>query len=805
MNPHRIRMAGFTLLPVILTMSLIAAIAFLLNRDNGMNAGMVSSQMDADRARYAAEAGLQAVNARIQSLSCAGGFPVAGSPVTNSNLGGASYSAYATSASGNITSLVSTGTYNGTVVTLTRNNVYVYQSAPKTYTLQPNPVTGIDSFITRNSSNSNGIDSALSIRPLMDYPLLKFDFSMFPAGSLPVTATMSLYASSVPGGTNAVAMHRLTTSWVEGNGATGVNWTTRDGTLAWTSPGGDYHPVAVAAVPNTVNNAWNNFDATNLIAAWMLGRYPNLGVILVSDPLAGNFRYDSSDKGITATRPKISFNYLLPCGTTGPSDAGNTSVTLNPVADSFNDGGAVQANNGAATTLKTSYTPTQEKRILIQFDTSSIPVGYTIQSAVLRLFVDTTPGSTANPKSIWANALSEPWVEGTGNNTNKNCPSAPTTGTSWNYRTGCTNWSFIHPPNTAQAWTAMASMPTARSGHVVVAANNKIYAIGGSNSGGYLNVVEEYDPATNTWATRAPMPTARSGAAAAEVNGMIYVIGGTNGSSLAVNEVYDPATNTWTTKTAMSQSRRFMAAAVVNNKIYVFGGTVSGTALKTSVEYDPATDTWQSRSAMSTARMRFAAGTLNNNVHAIGGLSGGTSLTQSEAYDPGTDNWSNKAVLSAGTDSMASAVLGNRMFLISGNQGAALTNAVWMYDLWSDTFVARANYPASLSQTAATPLNGKIYNMGGGNGASFVNNHYQYDPGFPVPLATAVEESSGISPLPTNFNNGWIVFDLRSLVQEWVDGVRPNYGVVIYTDVADQFSINSRERGVKIPELVVTY
>ena len=52
-------------------------------------------------------------------------------------------------------------------------------------------------------------------------------------------------------------------------------------------------------------------------------------------------------------------------------------------------------------------------------------------------------------------------------------------------------------------------MPTARSGFGVTVVNGKIYAIGGSNSGGYLRIVEEYNPATNTWTTKAIMPTAR--------------------------------------------------------------------------------------------------------------------------------------------------------------------------------------------------------------------------------------------------------------------------------------------------------
>ena len=189
------RETGFTLLPVMLVMSLIAAIAFLLNRDNGMNTAMISAQMDADRARLAAEAGLQAANARVQSTGCTGGFPVIGTPVINNNFGGASYSAYATSASGNTTSLVSTGSFNGTSTTLTRNNVYVYQTAPVTYTLQPGATTGLDTAIDPSVEKNYGNDNALPIKKNQQNLLFKFDLSAFPAGSRPVSATLSVYGS----------------------------------------------------------------------------------------------------------------------------------------------------------------------------------------------------------------------------------------------------------------------------------------------------------------------------------------------------------------------------------------------------------------------------------------------------------------------------------------------------------------------------------------------------------------------------------------------------------------------------------
>ena len=55
---------------------------------------------DLERARYAAEAGLNAVNYVVQQKSCLGGFPTIAAPVADTAFGGAAYSAYANAASG---------------------------------------------------------------------------------------------------------------------------------------------------------------------------------------------------------------------------------------------------------------------------------------------------------------------------------------------------------------------------------------------------------------------------------------------------------------------------------------------------------------------------------------------------------------------------------------------------------------------------------------------------------------------------------------------------------------------------------
>ncbi len=820
------KLAGFTLLPVVLAMSLIAAIAFLLNRDNGMNVNMISKQMDADRARYAAEAGLQVINAKVQSFSCAGGYPVIGTPVTNNNFGGASYSAYATSASGNTTSLVSVGSYNGTDVTLTRNNIYVYQSSPNTYTLQPDGVAGKDTYIDSTTATTNyGAVSTLKLSDDKNM-LFKFDLSAFPAGSRPISAKFSIKQNGAL--LSSSNLYRMTSDWVEGTGVSspldGATWGSKNGSAAWVVPGGDYHPVQLnnTAVVNAFGS-WAEFDATNIVAAWLSGQYPNYGVIAKSNA-SNSPTFISSDSSSAADRPKMVIDYLVPCGTTGPTDPPPINdVTLNPTADSFNDSGAILANNGTANTLKVYYTPTRENRILMQFDTSGIPSGVTIQSAKLRTYVSTVGSATSNTKAIWANAVNQAWVEGAGNNTNKNCPTV-TAGTSWSYKTGCTNWaSNIHPPNMPETWTSETGMKTPRTAHIVATINNKIYAIGGqvATTGAASNAVEEYDPVTKIWTTKSSINfTARSNASAVVLNNKIYVIGGTTDGNNPVtkNEMYDPATNTWTAKKVMPIAKMYMAAAVANGIIYTVGGATSTTAASNTVHaYDPASDSWLTKAPitnttltnMVTKRAWPVAHGVNGKIFVFGGMSNLMSLTSvssTEFYDPTTNTWGSKLALPVTADSMSSAAIGNKIYLISGYQNGALSNAVRVYDTLSNTYKSLMAIPVASNQPAASVIGGKIYSLGGDSATSTVlANHYLYDPGTPTPVATASDEATSSLPLAANFSSGWINFDLKLLVQEWVDGVRPNNGVVLYTEVADQFSINSRENSSKNPQLIVTY
>ena len=74
------------------------------------------------------------------------------------------------------------------------------------------------------------------------------------------------------------------------------------------------------------------------------------------------------------------------------------------------------------------------------------------------------------------------------------------------------------------------------------------------------------------------MPTARESVAACSVDGKIYAMGGMTPDSVFwsglrdIVEVYDPGTDTWSTKRKMRTARLWFSTSVVDGKIYLIGG-----------------------------------------------------------------------------------------------------------------------------------------------------------------------------------------------------------------------------------------
>jgi N-acetylneuraminic acid mutarotase len=201
------------------------------------------------------------------------------------------------------------------------------------------------------------------------------------------------------------------------------------------------------------------------------------------------------------------------------------------------------------------------------------------------------------------------------------------------------------------AWTAESPIPTASAGLAAAVcqappagSGEWVYAVGGTNESNVLASLAGYDTAHKKWSALPSMPTARSGVAAATSPGRIHVLGGYSDTSetLTTHEVYEPANNAWSTAAPLPSGRALMAAVTgPDGLIYAIGGFVQNPV--TTVEaYDPTTDVylynpadpgWISQPPMSSGRALLAAtaGT-DGLVYAIGGTDSNNALATVAAF-----------------------------------------------------------------------------------------------------------------------------------------------------------------------------
>ena len=137
------------------------------------------------------------------------------------------------------------------------------------------------------------------------------------------------------------------------------------------------------------------------------------------------------------------------------------------------------------------------------------------------------------------------------------------------------------------------------NGHLYVAGGRNM---GSTN----LNTLYDYDIAANTWTQRANLPTGVNAPGSTVICGKLWVFGGGNPflASAALPEsgkkevqvpdttnvlqIYDPATNTWSTGPGLNQQRSFPGGTHLGNTALAIGG-YTGSTTTTSVEINVTT------------------------------------------------------------------------------------------------------------------------------------------------------------------------------------------------------------------------
>lgn len=272
------------------------------------------------------------------------------------------------------------------------------------------------------------------------------------------------------------------------------------------------------------------------------------------------------------------------------------------------------------------------------------------------------------------------------------------------------------------SWQYTASMTYKRDKlGAATGLDGTIYAMGGMpDAYKSYDVLEAYDPDSDTWTTKAPMPIARNSfATATDGDGNIYAIGGFTNTLTNRVDAYDPATDTWSTKSPMSKARDFSGAAEVDGKIYVFGGGRTIYNGKLVEMYDPATNSWTIKTPMPTSRYAMGVIAVDGLIYVIGGglVWSSTAITTVEVYNPATDTWDTTKSSMPGPRYRFGAALGTdgKIYVIGGSPGGgSITSSVYAYDIATDTWSGAPSLPSQRwDHAGVTGPNGKIYAIGG--------------------------------------------------------------------------------------------
>jgi hypothetical protein len=229
-------------------------------------------------------------------------------------------------------------------------------------------------------------------------------------------------------------------------------------------------------------------------------------------------------------------------------------------------------------------------------------------------------------------------------------------------------------------WQFVAPMPVDVYGAAGASDGTYVYEAGGYSfsSGATLDVFNRYDPVANAWTTLASMPTAAFMASAvyyAPTN-KIYVFGGEDaisGINYNITRIYDVATSTWSTGANMPDVRSFMASGYnsVNGKIYLVSGYNTGdvtSAQPNTWEYDPGADTFTERAPIPHAVGGAASGIINGHLYVAGGRDAANTVVNLVwDYDIAANSWTQKAATPAvQNNGLGSAVALNRLWVFGG-------------------------------------------------------------------------------------------------------------------------------------------
>jgi hypothetical protein len=304
-----------------LSLIVIAALAYLLTLGGTTDVVLSSRVKDIDAARYLAEAGFQHMRESLRTDGCTG-YKSLG----DTSFGGGQYAVTVDPKSGSPVTFVATGqTLSGATFSFEQAGVRIFDSPLST---ELNPGQSIDdTWLSKQDPWDNfGKSSFMEVTKWSSqrsHAVVRFDVSAIPPGALVKSAMLRLYLESVsvqpPG--SGVFVHEVTNDWDEGKSigvyADGASWNRRDWLVDWNDAGGDYVNSSISFTSLGAGGTQHYLDITPAMQGWVDGTQPNYGVLLTASGGVRAAEFRTGDTSGSPRKPRLLVSYACECGTPG--------------------------------------------------------------------------------------------------------------------------------------------------------------------------------------------------------------------------------------------------------------------------------------------------------------------------------------------------------------------------------------------------------------------------------------------------------------------------------------------------------
>ncbi|MDH3589124.1 MAG: DNRLRE domain-containing protein, partial [Gammaproteobacteria bacterium] len=397
---------GYLLITVVVALFLIASVAMLLNYDSAISANASSGELEAARARYVAEAGMQHALWRAEKNACMGDITISAAPLGSDN-------------------------YTATVTGAAAGSTYILTADQDAWIRSDD--------VTRNNgtSTSNHVKFQLGI---VEQVLTRFDLSSLPANAQITSATAWFHLKDLknhPEG--AITIHEITSDWTE----TAVTWDTFAGA---------YRNERLGMVPaQDVGDVWVAINLTGQVQAWVNGQ-PNFGILFDTQAEGIHTEYTAREDGNDPPRLEVVVGSgpasPVTIQATGTLAGGVTRTLHRPVAAAYQPPAAVTLqlgtdpggdamldsfyprNYGGQDFVQVNEDPSWYQRPLFRFGLGGVPARAKVLSAKLELRLR----NIVVPGNATVHRVTRSWVEGTKSGT------GTSDGADWDTYDGTSSW-----------------------------------------------------------------------------------------------------------------------------------------------------------------------------------------------------------------------------------------------------------------------------------------------------------------------------------------------------------------------------